>query len=212
MGRHRHASRPVRGARIRALLAGALALGIGATATLASWTDTEKAQGAFTTSVFNTESSIDNGVSYADNNSGSGATLSFPASGMSPNTVRYASMLVRTKAGSITGTMTLSGGTYSPAGSDETTVLGAALRYRVVSTTATCNAAAFSGSPTWVVGPTAQPLSTAGSVAVALAAAGVSTPGTASGLCFEVSLPSTADTGLQGRNSTAQWQIVATSS
>lgn len=221
MGRHlrgaRRASRTrVVSARSRApravlaVLAGGLALGLGSTSTLAAWTDSEFSQGSFTTSVFDTESSTD-GVSYADN-SGGGATLSFPATGMSPSTTRYATFFVRTKAGSSSGSMTLSGATYTPPGTDEATVLGAALRYRVVSTTGTCASSAFTGSPVWVVGPTAQPLTTPGSVAVALAAATASTPGTPSGLCFEVSLPSGAATTLQGASSTAEWQIVATSS
>lgn len=192
------------------MLAGGLALGLGSTSTLAAWTDSELGQGSFTTSVFDTQSSVD-GATYADNN-GSAATLTFPATGMSPSTTRYANILVRTKPGSSSGSMTLSGATFTPPGTNETTVLGAALRYRVVSTTGLCSSTAFSGSPTWVVGPTAQPLSTAGSVAVALAAATVSTPGTPSGLCFEVTLPSGAASTLQGTSSTAQWQIVATSS
>jgi predicted ribosomally synthesized peptide with SipW-like signal peptide len=195
---------------VLAVLAGGLALGLGSTSTLAAWTDSEIGQGSFTTSVFDTQSSTD-GVSYTDNNGG-GATLAFPATGMSPSTTRYATFFVRTKPGSSSGSMTLSGATYTPPGSDEATVLGAALRYRVVSTTGTCAAAAFTGSPVWVVGPTAQTLSTPGSVAVALAGATASTPGTPSGLCFEVSLPSSAATTLQGASSTAVWQIVATSS
>jgi len=64
----------------------------------------------------------------------------------------------------------------------------------------------------WVVGPTAQPLTTAGSAAVALAAAPAVSPGAPSGLCFEVSLPSGAASSLQGASSTAVWQITVTSS
>ena len=213
MARHRTTARRASATRVRvvlALLAGGLAFGLGTTSTLAAWTDSEWTQGSFSASVFDTESSAD-GSAYSDSGP-SGATMTFPATGMSPNTTRYATFFVRTKAGSTSGSMTLSGATYTPAGTDEATVLGAALRYRVVSTTGTCTSIAFSGSPVWVVGPTAQPLTTAGSAAVALAAATSVAPGTPSGLCFEVTLPSGAASSLQGASSTAVWQITVTSS
>ena len=41
MGRHSAARRPRTFTKVRAVLAGALVLGVGATMTLASWTDTE---------------------------------------------------------------------------------------------------------------------------------------------------------------------------
>jgi hypothetical protein len=112
----------------------------------------------------------------------------------------------------VAGTLTLAGATYSPTGTDEATVLGAALRYRVVVTTATCNAAAFLGSPTWLVGgaSTWSTLGTAGGITPAVVAATAS-PGAATGLCFEVTLPGTAANTLQGKTSTAIWHVTATS-
>ena len=44
--------------RVRALLAGALVLGLGGSVTLASWTDTEYAAGSFGASSFQTESNV----------------------------------------------------------------------------------------------------------------------------------------------------------
>lgn len=212
MPRHQAVSRSRTFTRVRAVLAGALVLGVGSTMTLAAWTDNEFGQGTFTASRFDTQSSVNGGVGYADNSSSPGATIAFDTTAMSPSSVRYGSLLVRTKINSIAGTMVLSGATISPSGTDETTVLGAALRYRVVSTTATCDATAFTGSPTWVVGPTAATLTTAGSATLNLAAATASLPGAATGLCFEVTLPAGAANTLQGASTTAIWHVTATSS
>ncbi|MEO8094388.1 MAG: SipW-dependent-type signal peptide-containing protein [Pseudolysinimonas sp.] len=202
------AGRPYALTRVRAVLAGALVLGVGTTMTLASWTDSEFGQGSFTTTKFDTQSSVDGGTNYADNTP-SAATLAFDPSGMSPNTQRYALFLIRTKAGSVAGTLSLGAATISPAGADDGTNLAAALRYRVVSTTGTCNAAAFTGSPVWVL-QTSSPLATAGASTVAVAAATAS-PGAASGLCFEISLPAGAPNTLQGKTGSATWQVTATS-
>lgn len=197
--------------RVRAVLAGALVLGVGTTMTLASWTDNEFGSGSFATTKFDVESSINGGTSYADTTSGSPAVLAFSATGMSPNTQRYGNILIRTKAGSVAGVLALGAAVISPSGTDETTVLGAALRYRVVLSTGACDATAFTGSPTWVVGPTASVL-TAGAAGTVAVAAATASPGAATGLCFEVSLPSGAANTLQGKTSTALWQVTATSS
>ncbi len=196
--------------RVRATLAGALVLGVGATMTLASWTDSEFGAGTFAATVFNTQSSVDAGTSYADNTP-TAATMSFNSLGMSPSTQRYASLLVRTKPNSVAGTLSLGGATIAPAGTDETLILGAALRYRVVNTTATCDATAFTGSPSWVIGPVVSVLTAgaAGTVAVAAATASAGAP---TGLCFEVSLPAGAANTLQGKSTIDTWQVTATSS
>lgn len=205
------ATRPLAFTRVRAVLAGALVLGVGATMTLASWTDNEFGSGSFTTTKFDVESSINGGTSYTDTTAIAPATIAFDPTGMSPNTQRYGNILIRTKAGSVAGTLALGAATISPSGTDETTVLGAALRYRVVLSTGTCNASAFTGSPTWVVGPTASVL-TAGAAGTVAVAAATASPGAATGLCFEVSLPSGAANTLQGKTTTAIWQVTATSS
>lgn len=208
MPRHRSAGRPFAFLRVRAVLAGALVLGVGATLTLASWTDHEYEQAAFSTSKFDTESSVNGGTSWADNSASPGATITFDASAMSPSSVKYAAVLIRTKTGSLAGNLVVSGAAYSPSGTDEATVLGAALRYRVIVTTATCAAGLFTAGATYVVGSFAAPamLGTTGS------STSVAANGTANtGLCFEVSLPSTAANTLQGLTSTVIWHVVATS-
>ncbi|GAB6858941.1 SipW-dependent-type signal peptide-containing protein [Microbacterium xylanilyticum] len=77
----RRAARPagersIRLLRIRALLAGGLVLGTGATSTLASWNDAEYANGTFTAARFGIEGSLD-GTNYAKHTSTSAAALSF---------------------------------------------------------------------------------------------------------------------------------------
>lgn len=198
--------------RIRAILAGAIVIGVGATATLASWTDSEFETATFSSSVFNTESSVQGGA-YADNNVAPGPSVTFAGSGFSPGTIGYIQVLVRTKATSSAGTVSLSGATL---GGADTATLGAAFVYRVVRTTATCNATAFTGSPTFVVGGAAtyRALTLAQEVGVTnnLGAATAVAPGAATGFCFEVTLPAGAPNTLQGKTATATWQLTATSS
>lgn len=197
--------------RVRAVLAGALVFGVGATITLASWTDNEYATGSFTTSVFNTESNVQ-GAGYADNNAAPGPTVTFAASGFSPGVSVYFSDLIRTKANSLAGTLVLGGATL---GGTDAATLGAALVYRVVSTTGTCSAAAFTtGSPVFVVGSagTTRALTAGQEAGVTNAlAAGTSSPGTPIGFCFEITLPVGASNTLQGKAATATWQFAATS-
>ena len=96
--------------RVRALLAGALVLGVGATLTLAFWTDPEFATGTFSTTVFDTESST-TGIppnSWASHNSAPGATMDFSATGMAPSVSHYAWINVRTTAATdVAGTIAL---------------------------------------------------------------------------------------------------------
>ncbi|MEO7015326.1 MAG: SipW-dependent-type signal peptide-containing protein [Leifsonia sp.] len=204
-------SRSVRALRLRAVLAGGLVLGVGAAVTLASWTDNEFATGSFASSVFNTQSSV-NGSAYADNNVSPGPTVSL-AGPFAPGVSSYFPVLIRTTANSVAGTVVLNGGILG--GADSAT-LGAALVYRVVSTTGTCNAAAFTGTPPFVVGAagTTRALTAGQEVGVTntLAAASGATPGAATGFCFEVTLPASAPSTLQGKTATATWQFSATSS
>lgn len=199
--------------KVRAVLAGALVLGVGATMTLASWTDTEFATGSFAASRFNTESSIDNSA-WADNVSAPGATITFAGTGMSPDTHRYGYVLIRTKPNSVAGTLTFVAPTVTNGGTDTTPFLGAALQYKAVSITAAgCSATTFStGTPTYIVGTsgTYAALTAAGSTGVSLpAATGVA--GAPVGYCFDVYLPTGADPLLQGKSVTVTWNVTATS-
>ncbi|MFF1571253.1 SipW-dependent-type signal peptide-containing protein [Leifsonia sp. NPDC058292] len=204
-------SRRIRALRLRAILAGGLVLGVGATMTLAAWTDNEFATGSFTSSVFDTQSSV-NGAAYADNNVSPGPTVSLSGP-FAPGVSAYLPVLIRTKTNSVAGTVVLNGATL---GGTDAATLGAALVYRVVRTTGTCAASAFTGTPTFVVGAAGtQRALTAGQetgVSNALAAATSAAPGAATGFCFEVTLPAGAANTLQGKTATATWQFVATSS
>jgi predicted ribosomally synthesized peptide with SipW-like signal peptide len=198
--------------RLRALIAGGVVLGLGVTATLASWNDSDYEAASFSTSVFDIESSVQ-GAAYADNASAPGPTVTFSGAGFSPGVTGYIQVLVRTKVNSVAGTIALGAAT---AGGTDAATLFPAFTYRVVRTTATCNATAFIGSPTWVVGSgvlnRALSLGQETGVTNTLAAATTVAPGAVTGFCFEVLLPNTAVSTLQGKTATATWQFVATSS
>jgi predicted ribosomally synthesized peptide with SipW-like signal peptide len=203
--------------RVRALLAGALALGLGGSVTLASWTDSDFASGSFGASVFQTESNVtkpyDSLGTWSTNDVSPGATLVFNATAMSPGTAFYAPFAIRTKAMSVAGTVVLGIPVVTSSGTGVAD-LGAALRYRVVRS-ATCQASAFTGSPDFVVGSDGVKPLTAGQdagVVNALAAATATLPGAETQFCFEVSLPAGANNALQGQTATATWQFTATSS
>jgi hypothetical protein len=181
--------------------------------TLASWNDSEYATTTLSTSVFNTESSV-NGAAYADNNVSPGPSVTFSGAVFAPGDTQYWNILVRTKAKSIPGTLTVP---VPVLGGANTATLSQYFAYRVVNTAATCNLAAFTtGTPAFVVGnaTTKRPL-TAGQevgVTVSLPAAGATLPSAATGLCFEMTLLDTAPIGVQGQVSSATWHFVATSS
>ncbi|MBB5639454.1 SipW-dependent-type signal peptide-containing protein [Cryobacterium roopkundense] len=200
-----------RGTRLRALLAGGLVLGIGATVTVASWNDSEYASATFTSSVFDTESSVQ-GAAYADNVSAPGPVVTFSGAGLSPGVSRYLSVNIRSKTNSVAGAAVLSGAVVT--GTDAAT-LGSALRYRVVRGDTACTAAAFTAAATYVVGtPTVSRVLTGAQepgVSNLLAAAPSTGPGAATGFCFEVTLPAGADNALQGKAAGATWLFTATS-
>ncbi|CAM3153812.1 hypothetical protein PSET11_00179 [Arthrobacter ulcerisalmonis] len=203
-------SRPRRRRRgtIRAILAGGLVLISGGAMTLAAWTDQEVAQATFSSSTFRLQSTIDGGTNWADSTEASPATLAFSAAGMSPNTILYASIGIRTTTGSLSGSLTLGAGQL-PSGPP---ALAGVLKYRaVVATAATCDVTSFGGTPTFLVGGAAlkQPLTTAGTGTVPIGANSTAPRW----VCFEVSMDANADNSLQGQAAMAvKWTITGTSS
>jgi predicted ribosomally synthesized peptide with SipW-like signal peptide len=198
--------------RLRVLLAGGLALGVGATMTLASWHDAELATGSFAASTFATQSSV-NGAGYTTNAVSPGPTVTFAGAGFTPGVTKYLSVLIRTTATSVGGTVVLGGATLS--GTDALT-LGAAFVYQVVRTSGTCDATAFTaGTPIFVVGAssTYRPLTSGQETGVtnSLAAATATLPGTATGFCFAITLPTAAASSLQGKTASATWDFSAIS-
>lgn len=189
--------------RVRAVLAGALVLGVGGSLTLAAWTDTEYAAGQFASSTFGIEGSKD-GTTYAEHPAGSPAGLIFtvnPAA-MSPGTASYSLFKVRTTSGTnVPGTVVLGIPTVSGA-------LGGYLTYGVKAIPAgsSCNASTFGASTSVVVAP--GPLLTAGAGASqALAPAGASPVS----YCFEMALPVGTSNEAQGTSATVTWTLTATS-
>lgn len=209
MARHRLPTRRTGLLRLRAVLAGGLVFGVGAAATLAAWTDREYGTGTFTASTFDTEStSAASSTGWASNVTSPGATLAFNATGMSPGTLQYATLNVRTTlttnvAGNVVLTSTTPTGT-----------LPAVLEYRAIRTpltTTTCNAGAFTAGSTYIAGtsvPAYQSSSTVPAVAVQSPVAA------ANGeirYCFEVRMAPTAATSYQGTTGTITWLFTATS-
>lgn len=187
-----------RSRRIRALLAGGLVFGVGASVTLASWTDSQYTGAEFTAGTFGIVGST-NGTDFTDHASpGSAATLSFvvaPTS-MKPGDTTYALYSVKA-SGSVDGVVQLVAG--APGG----TGLATHLRYgvRTVAGT-TCNAVTFGASPSVVV-PDDSVLTVSGSGTSAVTAGGPSV-----NYCFAVTLPATASNDAQGKTGSQTWQFV----
>ncbi|MDQ0574513.1 SipW-dependent-type signal peptide-containing protein [Agromyces albus] len=209
MPRHAERRRRRGAARWRAVLAGGLVLGAGATATLAAWTDTEVATGDFGSSVFDVQSQSAGSPTYADNLAAPGASLTFTASAMSPGVSHYAWLNVRTTPASTVG------GDIVLTGLDRSGGLETALEYRAVRTSSpnpgiACTAAAFAAPSTFIVGGTTTwvPLSNA-------PPAGVSNPigaaGASIGFCFDVRVMAGAANSFQGQSASATWTFTGTS-
>lgn len=208
MARHA-ADRPRRrGGRWRAILAGGVVLGIGATATLAAWNDSEIAVGTFGSSVFALESQSGGSPSYANHSAPASAKLTFEAGALSPGASRYAWLNVRTTpASTVGGNVQLSGVTSEGA-------LAPALEYRAVrmvavSPAAVCDSTAFAAPSTFLVGsPTSW-------VPLSVAVPAVPTPtgagGAAIGFCFDVRIAPGASNAFQGTTASSTWTFTGTS-
>lgn len=191
--------------RLRAVLAGGLVFGIGATLTLAAWNDSEYAAGQFAASVFATQSNTGSG--WVSTTEGSPATLAFNATGMSPGASHYAYLDVRTtSATTVDGTVALNS-------AGKTGTLATVLEYRTVliGSTAACSATAFSGSPTWVAGGASTYV--AGGTMPGTPPNTALSSGAANTLryCFDVRVTATAANSYQGTTGTLTWGFLATS-
>lgn len=185
---------------MRALLAGALVLGIGVTATLAAWTDTEHAGATFTAATFSIVGSTD-GATFTDHASAPGATLNFAIAptALLPATTVYASYSVKTTATSAAGTVLLSADATNSAG------LGAYLSYGVSAIAGTtCSAATF---------PAGTSILAAGALMTASAATPQSLGAAGASIvnyCFAVTLAAGAPNAAQGLALAAHWSFSAT--
>jgi predicted ribosomally synthesized peptide with SipW-like signal peptide len=188
--------------RVRAVLAGALVLGVGASVTLASWSDSEYAAGQFTASTFRLESSTET-IAWRDSTS-TGASLVVNATGLSPESSKFAWLKIRTTAAStLGGKVTLTGST--PDGD-----LSPALEYRAVLTDAACDSSAFSTAATYIGGSSSTYLPAA-SVQGTPVAVPVGAPLDELSYCFDVRIKAGADTSYQGKSATVTWLFTGTS-
>ncbi len=146
---HVRTSGALLGLKAKAILAGALVLGVGAAVTLASWNDSEVASGAFAGGSFNLQSSTDGSV-FTDNPVGQPATLSFSttATNLSPNTTVYAPFAIQLAAGTTNAArVSVSGVAAGEA------ALISNLSYTMVTTSSiTCDATAVAGGTTILTG------------------------------------------------------------
>ena len=219
MGRHRAATANRRlGLKIRAILAGGLALGVGATVTLAAWNDSEYATTTVTASTFTIVGNMSGqtgGTAFTEHDTtGTAGTVTYsPAvTGMSPGTVSYGTVAIQTSAATnVAGSVIV-----QQSGTAPSTALAGALRYaiRVAPSQAACAEALFTATaPTGtVIVPNATAFSTgvvtAGQTAQPLSAAAGSTVF----YCVRIELPTGSLSSLQGGTATVAWQFLATSS
>ncbi|MDN5905286.1 MAG: SipW-dependent-type signal peptide-containing protein [Micrococcaceae bacterium] len=186
-----------RRAKIRALLIGALVIGVGGATTLAAWTDGENATGTFGTSVFGIQGST-NGSAFAKHPSDAPASLDFAATGMTPGDKAFASFDVRTTAGTtIDGTVAVTDATVA----GDSAITGN-LSYRAAAVPAgtKCSSTVYTGAAQNI--GTVFPLP-----AHAVSAAGANPVR----YCFEVTLAAKTPDTAQGKSGSATWVFSATS-
>ena len=204
--------RAARSRKVLALLTCGLVLGIGASSTLAAWTDDEYASASVTAGTFGIEGAANGSTSYTDHTSSGVAMTIATTTGMYPGSGTTTSFLnIRLKSGSVAGSVSLA--SFTGAGS----ALGAALIGRV----------AKLGSATDTCGDTAMNALAAGAFFVGSASgqaalSGMKTGGTSPvftlntttpeiRICVQYSLPSSVtDNALQGASTTLVWQFTGT--
>ncbi|MDF2562239.1 MAG: hypothetical protein K0R99_3685 [Microbacterium sp.] len=195
--------RRLRSRRIRALLAGGLVFGVGATMTLAAWNDSEYGAATFTAGRFDIVGATDGTTFSSHATAGAAATLNFqlPPTAMAPGTTTYALFSVKTASPSVAGALQLTAGT--PGG----TGLAAYLTYgvRTIAGTA-CNATTYPAGTAVVTDGSA--LTAGGSSTQAVSANGAAQVN----YCIAVTLPTTASNAAQGLTMSQTWQFQGTSS
>lgn len=227
-GKYNDDRRRRRRALLLALVSGGAVVGVGLTATLASWSDQEWVSAGnglggpgVATNSFEVQQNVSSPFSDAtgqwidrESNPGSSLTFSTGALALSPGTSVYAPVALKTTAASIAGELSLA----APVASTGVTVtdpgdlLWNAIDVRVAASqsSATCSAAAFTGDSVVASGKLAT-ASIAPADAVSLSAAG----GNTWHFCFELTLPSTGLVGdgsnLQGKSIAPAWEFVSTS-
>jgi predicted ribosomally synthesized peptide with SipW-like signal peptide len=177
--------------RVRAALAAGSVLGIGAIGTLAAWTDESTA----TTGTFSTGTiDLKLGSTPVDNNPAA-FTTSFALTSIKPGDSKQATLQVD-NSGTVPFTYTISGtATNNGAGANQ---LGNAMALQIYPTS-DC-------SGTTVLNSSTDKFTFSATAPRALAAGANET------LCFKATLPSNADTALQGQSTVGTFTFVATTS
>jgi len=207
--------------KVFALLSGGLIIGLGATATLASWNDSEWVFGgvdsttsAIATSTFEVQQNRGSGWGDFETSPGGLLTIVAPATGLSPGDAAYTQVSLRTTSASVGGNLSLMapGTAPTPAYAASDTDVWAAVRIRVVVTTGvagTCDVNSFTNLATYVVG------SFASGAATTVAGTGTRSLSAASGnqqnYCFQVLLPAGSPDTLQGKGISPVWEFRAVS-
>lgn len=193
---------------IRALLAGGLVLGLGATATIAAWTDTENATGDFRAGAFMIEANADG---TWDNT----RQMTFNSGAMFPGAISYAPVRVRTTTDTtVAGDLKVTG---TPASGNGAIINS--LEYRAVFQTVpaggtpapTCAASAFTTGAQYVFGSSStwQPMATA--VTAGTTQRLEAAQGSTLQYCVQVRLRDTAPNTAQGTRASTTWTWDATS-
>ncbi|MGF6824498.1 putative ribosomally synthesized peptide with SipW-like signal peptide [Microbacterium sp. ZKA21] len=195
--------RRLRSLRVRAVLAGALVLGVGGSATLAAWTDQELASTTVTAGTFSLASRTSTSDPFVSHGGGAEGTavMSFNATGLYPGQVRSAWIQVQ-NTGSIPGSITLTTVDVTASGTASTTLRdNMQVRYVPIAAPgdiASCTTSTTGG--TLVTGLASIPNLTPLPIA----------PGATVGYCIVLTLPTTTPTGAQGGSAVPTWTFTGT--
>jgi predicted ribosomally synthesized peptide with SipW-like signal peptide len=197
--------------RTRAILAGALVLGVGGIATLAAWTDDEWATATVTSGRFGIVGSISGGA-FADHPTSPGGALTFTPvlSGVYPGSAAgFTTVQVRTATTASGGFDSVPGVVRMQTSTSATGNLAAALVYavRVVPSGSSCNEALFSNASAPVIVANGTALSvdvpTTPDAPQALQAAG----GNTVTFCIRIALPTSAPDNAQNLTTSVTWRF-----
>ncbi|MGY1551866.1 SipW-dependent-type signal peptide-containing protein [Microbacterium sp. A588] len=192
--------RRVQSLRLRAVLAGALVLGVGGTATLAAWTDQEYASAQITAGTFSIVSRTAQAPTFAPHDTAANAVaLPLNAANLYPGQSRAAWIQITT-VGTVPGSVQLTG-VSAPVNDARGTALGNALSVRIIATTTTSGAAPSCTTAT-TGGVTYTGIGTVPALPVqTLQANGANFVN----YCVVVTLPANTPTGAQGGVVTPTW-------
>jgi predicted ribosomally synthesized peptide with SipW-like signal peptide len=186
--------------KVKAVLAGGLVLGVGASITMAAWNDSEFAQGTFASGKFNMMGSI-NGTTWAEHASATTAgalPFTVPATNLSPGDVVYAPFAVQLDATTTNNAIA----TISAASSGTVSNL----TYSLITTAAFGCTSTTTGNALVPAGTAVGSVPTSTTIALAKGTSGAA--GDPVFLCFAVTAgPLIA----QGQSGTSTWQLTAAS-